>query len=193
MDITKLQAPRIEEAKILLDQKKYSEAASILKYLVAKNPANGEAFFYLGRALCEIGETDAAIASYIKCTKFGEKNFQGGAYYNLGKIFLDSNLPYEALSAYLSCTQELPEFLYGYLALCGVYKELQRYSDAINILKEALRIFPDNVEIYKEIFFIHYYLKNYLSAAVVGEKVLELNPNDPDFTPIALKHLKDSI
>ena len=50
----------VEEATELLHEERFHDALEVLREVLKKDPQNGYAFFFLGQALYEVGEMEAA-------------------------------------------------------------------------------------------------------------------------------------
>jgi tetratricopeptide (TPR) repeat protein len=59
----------IEEATELLQEERYREAMAELRRVLAADPQNAYAFFFLGVAFFEIGELEPARDAYAACLK----------------------------------------------------------------------------------------------------------------------------
>ena len=75
----------MQNASVLLNAKKYAEAAEAYKEVLSGDPANGLAAFRLGLALTGAGKTEEAKAALQTAAENGQ---QAQAYKQLAKLFL---------------------------------------------------------------------------------------------------------
>ncbi|MFO8089120.1 MAG: YcaO-like family protein [Desulfatiglandaceae bacterium] len=115
-----------------------------------------------------------------------------GKYYTrffMGLTYLSIDDPEEALLHLRAAAgldppeQELPT-IFSYTGVC--LKELERYREAIEVLKKAEQLDQERTDIYNLMGFCHFKLKEHEKAIECFQKVLELNPGSGiDYANIA--------
>ena len=106
-----------------------------------------------------------------------------------GMVLLPLNKPLDALG-YLEesldlgpTRQDIPS-IYSYMGLC--LKELERYSEAIEVLEKGEAYDKDRTDIYNLMGFCHFKLKEHEKAIACFKKVLRLDPGSAiDYANIA--------
>nr|MDQ3073832.1 tetratricopeptide repeat protein [Bacteroidota bacterium] len=108
-----------QEGIAALDRERFVPAKEILKKVVAKEPANSKAWYYLGEAYLGLDLNDSAAGAYEKGI---EKNVAEPLNYaGLGQVLLNTNKPVEA-KAKLDQVQEMTK--------CKDYQSLLRVAKA---------------------------------------------------------------
>ncbi|MBN1849046.1 MAG: YcaO-like family protein [Deltaproteobacteria bacterium] len=97
----------------------------------------------------------------------------------LGKCFLllddpEAALEYLERALTLNPKEEDIPAVYSYMAQC--LKDLERYGDAVSVLKKAEKYDPERTDIFNLMGFCHFKLKEYEKAIQSFQKVLKLNP-----------------
>lgn len=75
----------LDYAADLLSRKKYAQAISVLEDVLKRNPANADAYAYLGFANLQLGDLDAAESKLRLALKIDSRHL--GANQHLGEVF----------------------------------------------------------------------------------------------------------
>lgn len=82
--------PAVNAAIKLYKAKNYSECYNSLKQVVAKDPSNALAYYYLAMASAQIGKKDEAIDNYAKVINLSQPGTQLEKYATKGKVCLET-------------------------------------------------------------------------------------------------------
>ncbi len=108
---------------------------------------------------------------------------------NFEKGLLNDAHKYFKKALELCTSQEDKPYILSYLGLC--LKEMKRYDEAINILKEALQYDPDRPDIYNIIGTCLFYKKEHKEAIEMFLKAVDLNPSSAiDWANIGINYLE---
>ena len=114
-------------------------------------------------------------------------------YLQRGSIYMDRNLHKEAIRDFtlaLELDSERPDV---YEALADAYLANNMSFDALEVMKDAYRTFPDSVEVGLKLAEYHLILKQYLAAMNLTNSILEKNPGMADaylFQGIVYREMK---
>ncbi len=124
-----------------------AEAARIFGRVLALDPDNMDAHFYLGWICKMQGKTDEAIAEFKKASAIQPTH--GGTYNHLGDLYLERGLLDDALDAYQKSVQFSPEAATGHYKLGIAYRRKGSADEAADAFFEAgiLAVVADNKEI----------------------------------------------
>lgn len=146
-------------ARVLSDGRQYDAAAKVIAEIRKFQPANSEISAIQGRILRDGGEEDAAIAAFKRSIREG-RGFQPEAYTGLGLIYKEraeafagegeyekETANYDESAKFLrTALKQLsgaPDAVVVYQILGLIYEQQKRYTDAIAVYEEFLRVFPD--------------------------------------------------
>ena len=104
-------------------------------------PEDGPAYYSLGLALKEVGETEGAIKAFQKAISLDP--FLARAYNNLGIAFLEKGETAEARKAFLSALSVDPSHAKAYFNLARISLAKGDRNGAIDYLNKGLR-YEDN-------------------------------------------------
>lgn len=146
-------------ARVLSDGREYENAANVIAEVRKFQPTNAEVSAIEGRILRDGGEEDAAIAAFKRSIREG-RGFQPEAYTGLGLIYKEraeafagegeydkESANYDDSAKYLKTALKqlsgAPDAVVVYQILGLIYEQQKRYTDAIAVYEEFLRVFPD--------------------------------------------------
>lgn len=149
-------------ARVLLDSGDTEEAAKAIASARKLRPAYSEASAVDGRIQKESGAETKAIAAFKRAIMEG-KGFQPEAYAGLGLLYKEKaetagnsgdfdgeNTNFTESAKYLKTALKqlsgAPDAMVIYQLLGLIYERQKRYTDAIALYEEFLRIFPDAAE-----------------------------------------------
>jgi len=124
------------------------------------------------------GDVRSAIAHLQRIIALDPSQY--AAYYNMGYIYYEQNLPESALVYFLKASELCPSDadIWVYLAL--VYRDLGRLENSINANLEALKIDPSSVMAYYNLGSTYQELHLYEQAKECYSKAVFLNPLHAD-------------
>lgn len=188
-----LNAQTLNDGLKSLDFEKFEQARNIFKSIIQKEPANGEAYYYLGQAYNSLFKPDSALISYNTGIAIAPKTPQ--LYAGLGELLLEDNKTTEAQAqfdkAIALCKNKKDEFVnakglvaIGSGMLAGENKLLAQASalmeEAYNISKEDYDVLTTAGDVYLE-------MADGSKAATFYNRATVLDPNRPKaFAKIAL-------
>jgi tetratricopeptide (TPR) repeat protein len=130
-------------ATILIEQKKYAEAAAFLRQALAQDPQDGWGLYLL--ALCQLhmpAEEKAASATIDRALAADGNN---AAFHALRSHILTNDKKYAAaLSAADTAVAIGPDYAGGHIARCAALIGTERWKDAEASARAALALDPDN-------------------------------------------------
>lgn len=154
----------LEEALLLINQKKYNEAILILDKIISINSFFSKAYFQRGIANYELKIYDNAINDFTTVISFEPDNTF--AYVKLAEVFLYGNYAGE-----IDVTDST--------SLLGNTK-LEHYQTAIKYCNKAIELEPNLRDAYFIKGMCNYYSKENHKAVKNFDKAIELDPNKSD-------------
>tara|TARA_B100000315_G_scaffold258745_1_gene311951 strand:+ start:3375 stop:4700 length:1326 start_codon:yes stop_codon:yes gene_type:complete len=134
------------------------EAIGKLKIALQINPNLHNAWFFLGNALLSIDLLNEAVECYQKAISLKE-NFPE-AHYNLGLIFEILGQTEKSISGYQYVIQQKPDHIGALFNLHAAYYRDADLPKAMECLKKALKISPENKKIRFFVGMLHDYTGN---------------------------------
>lgn len=135
---------------IYLERKSYAEALAAFQRASQVAPNDADIFYNMARVHNATGnaagQETAADAALTKGTRF-----PGEAHFLLGDARQKLRKPTGAIESYQRAIHSKPELYQAYRNLAEVYRSEGRFNDAINISKQALKIFANDGNIYTEL------------------------------------------
>lgn len=113
---------------------------SLWSDVVAKSPGKARPHQFLGAALAELGELDAAEREFLIALQLEPRYLE--AAFNLGNTYLQKGQIPLALGAFSMAVQTNPQYAMAHNNLGAVLQRLGRLEQAAAEYKEALRIDP---------------------------------------------------
>ena len=182
---------QIRKANNLTNEKKYDEAAKILKNLLKKNPKNFQILFNLGDVLRMNDNQSDAIKYYQEAIDsiFYESERHWPIYYAMAVSYdRDDNWEKaeESLKKALDLSHRHPQVL-NYLGYSWLKKGVN-VDDAVSYILEAYEKEPDDGVIIDSLGWVYFKTGDYKNAILYLEKASELNPQNA----IISDHLGDA-
>lgn len=166
---------KIQIALILIEGKKYEEAAGRLEDVLQQAPESDKVRYYLGAVYEEIGRPELAIFHYQKVASassyFGDATVHTAHLLRAGGS-LDKAVDY--MEAALKKTDELPQ-LYAFYAT--LLDDQKNYKKAAAMLAEATDKFPANTQLRFFLGTMHDRLGNVQETIAQMVKVLDTDKN----------------
>lgn len=129
---------------------------------VAKQPDSAVGWKMLGNSFRKMGDTRAAIDSYLKSLAINPKNYEHN--YELGVLYHDSGDFDKAIQAYRNAFFLKPDHVSTLYNLGLVYTIVGSYGDATDVLTRGVRISPESRDMRLLLAANHYYRKEYSAA-----------------------------
>ncbi len=171
---------------------KYDEAIEAYNSVLSQQPENiialkqltsiyentNPMMYRLNRAKLAVLEDDyeAAEKNYKKAFTLAEKDEDVlQIRYQLAKLYRQTGKNEQALDEYLFILSATEENFKIFLELAEIYIELNNQPSAVNVLKRALQVYPDNTEAMQLLADTYLDMEEYEKAQEYYEKLIELN------------------
>ncbi|AWK03141.1 hypothetical protein HYN56_02480 [Flavobacterium crocinum] len=140
-------AQDINEAKKAIDAEQFDKAKTILKSIIKAKPSDGEANFVLGNVYLNQSVVDSAKIYYNNGLQASDK--KNLSYIGLGQLDLDAKNTAAAQANFALATKDMRkkdvnEFIY--IARAYMNSENPDYKNAVEVLKRALLVDPQNAQ-----------------------------------------------
>jgi serine/threonine-protein kinase len=155
---------------------RHEQAIEVGKRALELDPLNAEAY----RALADAYSAGGRAAD-AECTNGQAIDLARDAWLqhsNLGVFYLKRSRFDEALSAFRTVTDLVPDNEAGYRNMAAVYQITGRYDEAEEMLEKAVALRPGSVNL-SNLGTLHFSLGRFSAAAAAYERAAELNPIDP--------------
>ncbi len=144
---TAAKAQDINQAKKAIDAEQFDKAKNILKSIIKAKPSDGEANFVLGNVYLNQSVVDSAKIYYNNGLQASDKKNLN--YIGLGQLDLDAKNTAAAQANFALATKDMKkkdvnEFIY--IARAYMNSENPDYKNAIEVLKRALLVDPQNAQ-----------------------------------------------
>ncbi len=137
-------------AEIFEVQGRYTDAVAEYHKAIEKNPAAVNLHFRLARALLMQSHTPEAMneAREEFAAELKLNPNDAVAEYEMGQILLAENKPEEAAPRFERALALSPDFAEALLAVARMRSDVERYTDAIQLLERAARLQPENESVH---------------------------------------------
>ena len=129
-------------ANILKTRKQFKEAETLLLKTTAINPKFSAAFMNLGIVRQALGKFEQAELDYLHALDL--RHIYPDAEYNLGNLYLKTQRLTEAEKRFRLASKYKHELAYANLII--LLDERGRLGEALDVIEEAIRLFPLNPE-----------------------------------------------
>lgn len=180
---TKIRPPQASDLKIaaldyvLLND--YEDAARYLEQSLTINPADDEARYHLGRVRYQQNKFDLAIAAFRLVLQHDPNNFK--AHNNLGLCLEAKEQTSAAIAEYrkaIDLAKSGEHIEQPYLNLGKLLNTLNRPSEAVPVLTEAVRISPDAATSHYELGRAQFALGHLEDAQTELRRAIKLDPQN---------------
>ncbi|MEP6537265.1 MAG: tetratricopeptide repeat protein [Bryobacteraceae bacterium] len=127
-----------ELGKTYISLRRSSDALTALKLAIAADAADAEALYFLGGALVQEGNFDAAIAP-LESARSRNPDFWGNYYY-LGRVRLARNNPQEAAKLLAEAARLNPDEAAIYYQLARALKQAGRNDESLKALAQVKKL-----------------------------------------------------
>ena len=125
--------------------KEYGTAVAACKKALMIDPNNARAYSYMGMALKEMGETDAALEAFHKAVQINPGDLIW-THFNIGMLLLEKGDCDGALAAFRKAVEMDANFAAGYTGIGRAYAAKTRYADAAKAFQKAIALNPNDLE-----------------------------------------------
>ncbi len=156
----------------------WQDSETLFRYTLKVTQNNYIAYYSLGNALLEKGQTEEAISQFqeaIRC-----KPDYAIAHNNLGKAFLNQGRTDEAISQFQEAIRYKPEYAEAHNNLGAAFGEKGQIDEAIRQYQEAIRLEPNDADAYSNLG-VALVRKGRTDEAITQyQEAIRLKPNDAD-------------
>ncbi|HKJ66801.1 MAG TPA: tetratricopeptide repeat protein, partial [bacterium] len=145
---------KIELATIYSETGRADSAMTLLQPIAAENP-HSDAAALLGELYFQTGRMDSAYSTLLPLDE-GDSTDVRVLYY-LGGAALNQDSLNAAEGYYRQLMDRHTDILGGYFGLGVVLRRQERYQDAIEVLSQGVRNFPDEPELYEHLGINYYF------------------------------------
>ena len=172
---------RVESVPKLIKQGKTQNAIKMAKQIIAKDPKNYKAHYYLGKAYQKENRTELALIEYKYVNEnalFGPELDELSFRNEYSKLLLKHNQQNEALKNFLLLTKLDPKNAENYYWAGHIYEENNRFDVALGFMQKAVFYDKNNSKAHAEIGLMQYRTKNFAEAKKEIDLALKLNPEN---------------
>ena len=139
-------------------------------------PEDASTFFKIARASAAMGNTDAAIDSYVDGMALDSTDVR--ARFEVGKLLLGTNDWSSALGIFSALQEEFPANATYHYYIGKTYQDLKQSETAITSFKKALDLNENYRAALIEYLIENIRVRNQIAASVLAQKYLEDHPDD---------------
>jgi predicted O-linked N-acetylglucosamine transferase (SPINDLY family) len=155
--------------------KHYQNAADLIAKAISVNPNNAASYNNRGNALKELGQLEAAVASYDLSLRVNPK--AADAYKNRGVALQELVQLEAAVASYDKAIEYKTNYAEAYNNRGIALQQLNKLDAAMDSLSKAIEINPAYVEAYNNLGFLHIELKKIERALLLFEQALRIDPD----------------
>ncbi len=153
----------------------YKTGIRLYEQIIAKDPQNSLAFYYLGYAYGQTGDRFREVLLYEKAISLGYKSDQ--IFHNLGEAYLGSGQLEESVQAFKQGLAINSKSADNHFGLAKTFQETLNYDLAEQELLMTIGLEPEVIE-FREYLGLFYLEREQLyKAAEQFEQILEIDPN----------------
>lgn len=170
---------RIEAIPRLIKQGKTQNAIKFAKQILAKDPKNYMAHYYLGKAYVKENKTELAIIEYKNVNDnalFGEGIDELTFRKEYSQLLLKYNQQNEALKNFLLLTKLEPQNADNFFQVGHIYEMQNRYDLALGFMQKCAMIDKKHAKAHAEIGLMFYRTKQFNEAKKEIDLALKLSP-----------------
>ena len=170
---------KIEAIPRLLKQGKTQNAIKIAKQLIAKDPKNYIAHYYLGKAYLKENRTELAVIEYKTVNEnalFGEGINELTFRSEYSQLLLKYKQQNEALKNFLLLTKLDPQNAENFYQVGCIYEQQNRYDLALGFMQKCAMIDKKHAKAHAEIGLMLYRTKQFNEAKKEIDMAIKLSP-----------------
>ncbi len=170
---------KLDNVPRLLRQGKTQTAIKMCKQIVAKEPKNYQAHFYLGKAYLKENRTELALMEYKTVNDnalFGEGIEELPFRKEYAQILLQHNQQNDALQNFLLLTKMEPNNAENFFQAGRIYELQNRYDIALGFMQKAAMLDKKHAKAHAEIGLMMYRTKQYEGAKKEIDIAIKLSP-----------------
>ena len=186
---------RIDAIPRFIKQGKTQNAIKLAKQILAKDPKNYMAHYYLGKAYVKENKTELAIIEYKNVNEnalFGEGLDELAFRREYSQLLLKYNQQNEALKNFLLLTKLAPQEADNFYQVGYIYEQQNRYDLALGFMQKCAMLDKKHARAHAEIGLMLYRTKQFNEAKKEIDLALKLSPETYSSYYYLGKILKDA-
>ena len=186
---------KVDTVRRLLKQGKVQQAAKLAKQLIAKDPRDYHAHYYLGKAYIKENRTELAVIEYKNVNDnalFGEGINELSFRSEYSQLLLKYNQQNEALKNFLLLTKLDPQNAENFYQVGRIYEEQNRYDIALGFMQKCAMLDKKHAKAHAEIGLMLYRTKQFSEAKKEIDIAIKLSPDTYSSYYYLGKILKDA-
>lgn len=164
----------VKAGKDFLDERKYEDAISQFTVAIQLDPNYTEAYVYRATVYEQLKDYDAAVKDYERAEVFMQKDEE--IYYLLGRAYLRNGQLALALAQLNQAISIKSSYVEAYQVRTEIYIALERYDEALDDCKRALRFKENEVNFYN-LGLVYEKMELYDEAEEAFKKSIQKNDN----------------
>ena len=160
-------------AKLYLLRKDNKNAKKILISLIEKYDESKNAHKMLAEIYEKEGGLRKAIDEYVKVVDLDSNAYD--SYFKIAVLLKELGNTEDSLEMLTKLVNKKPDYLEASLALSDMLCSEERYKEAISLMSEAIKYYPNNFDIYYNMGMIYTMLNDFSSAKTCYEKAAIIN------------------
>ncbi|HOV64374.1 MAG TPA: tetratricopeptide repeat protein [Spirochaetia bacterium] len=172
---------RVSNLATLLKQGKASTVTRIAKQIIAKEPRNAEAHYFLGQAYADQGKPELALMEYKivnQISNFSSLCPEVEFRRNISELYKRFNQPEEALKEYLLLIKLEPDVADYYFKAGELFEEREKTDKAEMYYRKAIELEPQMAIAHYKLGYLLYRIKKLIEAKAELEITLKLEPDN---------------
>lgn len=171
---------KVEVIPKFLKQGKTQNAIKVAKAIIAKNPKNYTAHYYLGKSYLQENKPELASLEYKLVSEnalFGKDINEVDFRSEYSKLLLKQNQTNEALKNLLLLTKLEPGNAEHFYNVGKIYGDSGRNDTALGFMQRTVKLDPKNAKAHAEIGMMYYRAKQFPDAKKEIDTALKLRPD----------------
>ncbi|MCR5252257.1 MAG: tetratricopeptide repeat protein [Treponema sp.] len=172
---------KLDNVPRLLRQGKTQAAIKLCKQIVAKEPKNYNAHYYLGKSYLKENRTELALLEYKTVNDnalFGEGIEELPFRKEYAQLLMQHNQPNDALQNFLLLTKMEPNNAENFYQAGRIYELQNRYDIALGFMQKAAMLDKKHAKAHAEIGLMLYRTKQFEAARKEIDTAIKLSPEN---------------
>lgn len=173
------QPKKLDAISKLIKQQKYAAAEKVAKSLIAKNPRDYLAHYYLGKAYLADKKNELALMEYKLVSQnaiFGKQIPEVEFRKQISQLYLKFNQIDDALKEFLLLTKLAPTNAENFF-MCGkLYEQLNQAESAMGFYQKTLQLNRKHAKAHASLGYLLFRAKQYTEARKEIDSAIQLSP-----------------
>ena len=154
----------------------YQKALVAYQKAVEIDPNNADTHYSIAASYAALGDTNKQLLAALEAVTRNTK-YLGEAYFLVGDGYQKTRKFNEAANAYLKAMSAKPDIYPVYRNLSDIYRNQNRFEEAITITKKGLERFPNDGNLYVALGWYNSLADHNFDSIIASKKAVELLPN----------------